>query len=566
MGNHPAVAFLLRHGKALAIAVGLGVAFAPVLGAALAGWQWPWALAGVGAGAFAGFLVRVLADLARLVVDMLLPDEASDPAAADLAPGPRADEAADVDLIVVGGGLAGLTTACRAVELGLKPLVLEQGQAADYACNSRYSGGIFHVAFKDVAKPAEEIAAAVAAAGPVDDAIGAQAIMAEDAGRAFAWLRQGRASFIKGGQPEFMRWMLAPPRPRGAGLDWKGRGPDVLLGRLTAVLEAAGVAPMRGWRAVEPILQAGRVAGVVAEGPSGKQAFRARAVVIADGGFQADMELMRRYVSPAPEKLLQRGAATGRGDGVRLAEAAGAALVGMDSFYGHLLGRDALSNEKLWPYPIVDPIARTAILVDAAGRRFTDEGQNDVAMANAVARLEDPQSAVVVFYEDVWTGVAADNRYPPCMNPVYEQAGGRVFAAGTLAKLADAVGVDVDRLQDTVAAWNAAVDAGRCGDLAPPRTTAAFEPAPIRKPPFRAIPVIAGITYTIGGIAIDAHARALSPDGRPVSGLFAAGAATGGIEGGPAAAYLGGLAKAVITGLRAAEAIANANDDGRERT
>ena len=60
----------------------------------------------------------------------------------------------------------------------------------------------------------------------------------------------------------------------------------------------------------------------------------------------------------------------------------------------------------------------------------------------------------------------------------------------------------------------------------------------------------------MGGLAIDDQCRVLDANGLPIPGLHAAGSATGGIEGGPNAAYLGGLSKAVITGLRAAEHIA----------
>ncbi|MEL0016517.1 MAG: FAD-dependent oxidoreductase, partial [Rhodospirillales bacterium] len=264
----------------------------------------------------------------------------------------------DADLIIIGGGLAGLTTANRALELGLRPIVLEKGKEADYPCNSRYSGGLFHVAFKDVTKPVEDIEAAIKASGdpipPHPGSDNVQNIMSEDAAKALAWLRQERGKFIKGGQPEFMRWMLAPPRPRGAGLDWKGRGPDVLLRRLTEALQKAQAAPRLGWRAIEPIIENNCLSGIIAEGPNGKETIRAPAVVIADGGFQANMELMQRYISPNPEALLQRGGGTGIGDGLKIAETAGAALVGLDSFYGHLLGRDAIQNPKLWPYPVVD--------------------------------------------------------------------------------------------------------------------------------------------------------------------------------------------------------------------
>ncbi|WP_374063825.1 FAD-binding protein [Cupriavidus sp. DF5525] len=77
----------------------------------------------------------------------------------------------------------------------------------------------------------------------------------------------------------------------------------------------------------------------------------------------------------------------------------------------------------------------------------------------------------------------------------------------------------------------------------------------MEKRPFYAFPAVAGITYTMGGIAIDADARVLKPDGDVFPGLYAVGCATGGLEGGPNKGYVGGLVKSSVTGLRAAEAI-----------
>jgi fumarate reductase flavoprotein subunit len=73
--------------------------------------------------------------------------------------------------------------------------------------------------------------------------------------------------------------------------------------------------------------------------------------------------------------------------------------------------------------------------------------------------------------------------------------------------------------------------------------------------PFYAIPACAGITYTMGGPVIDSHARMVSRAGHPIGGLYIVGAASGGIEGGPRPGYVGGLVKAAVTGLAAAEHI-----------
>ena len=75
-------------------------------------------------------------------------------------------------------------------------------------------------------------------------------------------------------------------------------------------------------------------------------------------------------------------------------------------------------------------------------------------------------------------------------------------------------------------------------------------------PPFHAAPLCAGITVTSGGLATDGAARVLDGAGRPVPGLYAAGSAVGGIEGGPRVGYVGGLIKAFCIGLIAADTIA----------
>ena len=68
--------------------------------------------------------------------------------------------------------------------------------------------------------------------------------------------------------------------------------------------------------------------------------------------------------------------------------------------------------------------------------------------------------------------------------------------------------------------------------------------------------MVSGITYTMGGIAIDTHSRVLDTHNNPITGLYAAGCATGGLEGGDAVGYVGGLGKSSTTGFRAAEHIA----------
>jgi predicted oxidoreductase len=98
---------------------------------------------------------------------------------------------------------------------------------------------------------------------------------------------------------------------------------------------------------------------------------------------------------------------------------------------------------------------------------------------------------------------------------------------------------------ETLAAYDAAV-AGWPEAIRPSRVMNA---RPLSAPPFYALEVRPGITFTYGGLAVDEHARALDPAGEPVPGLLVAGADAGNIY---RSGYAGGLALAGTLGFRAA--------------
>ncbi len=76
-----------------------------------------------------------------------------------------------------------------------------------------------------------------------------------------------------------------------------------------------------------------------------------------------------------------------------------------------------------------------------------------------------------------------------------------------------------------------------------------FDPLPLDRPPYYVVEAVAAITFTFGGVLIDDRARVLDEQRRPIPGLLAAGADTGGLF---VRAYAGGLAAAAVFGLRAA--------------
>jgi fumarate reductase flavoprotein subunit len=461
--------------------------------------------------------------------------------------------ASRADLVVVGGGLAGLTAALRSAELGLRVTVLEAGSAERYLCNSRLAMGFFNVAFADIREGPAVMRRKIEAvtSGTADPALAD--VLSHNSGPALQWLRSRGVRTIVGNWRPGSAVMLTPPAAVGAGLRWPGRGADQMLRRLEALLASHGGCLVRGARARELIMSNGRCVGVIAECGGRRQDFAADAVLIADGGFQNSPELLREFVTARPDRLLMRNAGTAQGDGLLMARAAGARIVETGAFYGHVQSADALRNPRLWPYPTLDHLIGAGVLLGPDGRRFTDEGLGGVFLANAIARLPDPLSAVVFFDRTIWEGRARD--FPLPANPLLARVGATVYRASSIEALAVQAKLPPDAVARTVADYNGAIGAGTASRLSPPRSVDLQPAMPIADPPFFAAPAVAGMTYTMGGIAIDGDARVLHHDGGVIKGLFAAGSATGGHEGGPRVGYTGGLSKALTFGWCAARAI-----------
>jgi len=460
----------------------------------------------------------------------------------------------EFDVAIVGGGIAGLVCGVRLAELGVRVGVLEKGEHDRYPCNARFSGGAFHVCFHEVNEDESVLADVIRErAGNAATPAYVEA-MARDTRTAVKWLKAQGIKFIKAGHEAWRSNTLAPPLVAKPGLHWEGRGGDVMMRTLTAKLKEARGTLLLGTKALKLRMDGAKCVGVDVEQGGQRAAVTARHVVICDGGFQANFDMLRKHITSAPEKIKQRGAATSHGDGLRMATEVGAQTVGLDRFYGHLLSKDAMHNDTLWPFPMADHICQAAVVIDGNGRRFVDEGRGGVFIANHVAKLADPLSTSVIYDEAIWDGPARDFILPA--NPNLITAGATIYKSPDLAGLAQQLGVPAAALQDTVAEYNKAVDAGTTDKLVPFRSSSAHKAHPIRKAPFYAMPLCAGITYSMGGLAIDASARVLNAQNSPIAGLYAAGCTTGGLEGGDLVGYVGGLAKSAVMALRAAEHIA----------
>ncbi len=462
------------------------------------------------------------------------------------------------DVVAIGAGVSGMVAAVRAAQSGRSVLVLEKLTEEGYVCNSRLTQGVWHCALADVLSDPDALEARIMETTAHEARPDLARAVARDGLRVVRWMQSVGVSFMKG-PLSYQSFVLAPPSVTNeGGHQWKGRGGDAMLRTLEAELNRLGGRILRGYRALRLVQTEGKVAGVEGQTSGGTPfTVSANAVVIADGGFQANERLTGAFAFPQPGKVFQRNARTGMGDGLAMAQEAGAGVTDLRSFYGHVLSRDAFTNDKLSPYPFLDFVLGAGILVDKRGQRFADEGRGGIVMANLIAGSDDPLDKIVIADARIWQDAGTFRLLSP--NPNLPNAGGTLHQADSIEALARLCRIDPAALEAEVSRYNAAVKAGRTGELTPARSsTPALQARPIEVAPFYAFPVCAGITYTMGGISINADGQALTPAGEPMAGLYAVGCAAGGLEGGSAHGYVGGLVKSSVTGLRAAEHIVGA--------
>jgi succinate dehydrogenase/fumarate reductase flavoprotein subunit len=437
------------------------------------------------------------------------------------------DRLEQVDCAVVGGGMSGMAAALTAAERGRSVLVLERADRP--GGSAAISGGLVWTdpTFEDLR-----------ARMPGGDPELGRALV-EGYEDAVAWLRRQGVEMTE----------------RLTGLFGTGVGHRVgdmprAIEVLRTRLEQAGGRIVCGARATD-LERAGdgHVAGVVATTADGTLRVRAGAVILCTGGFQANRDLVTEHIGADPENLVVRASPHSTGDGLRLALAADAGLSeGMEAFYGHLMpappARVALDRILV----LTQYYSHHCLLLNREGRRFVDESAADEVSTQALARQPGSQGFLVldaVAAEHVRDPAAAG--FPPVdRHAELQAAGGSVLRAedlDALERALDEAGADGTAGRRELEAYNAAIADGR--DPAVPRRQ---RRRAIAQPPFLVVPVVPGITFTEGGIRIDVDGCALRGDGRPVPGLYAAGADGGHVF---FEHYAGGLALSLVFGRRA---------------
>ncbi|MDP6804181.1 MAG: FAD-dependent tricarballylate dehydrogenase TcuA [Rhodospirillales bacterium] len=460
----------------------------------------------------------------------------------------------DCDVAVIGAGNAALCAALAARESGASVVVFERAPEAEMGGNTRFTAGAIRCVYDglddlraympDLSE--EEIAISdfgtYTAEQYFDDMFRVTQyrcdadlveVMVRQSRETMLWMRDqgvrfvpiyGRQAYKIDGRFTFYG---------GLTVESAGGGPG-LIEALMGAVERAGIEVVYGAAVKSLVYDDVNVVGVNVKQGASMRRVNAKSVILACGGFEANPEWRTRYLGPGWEIAKVRGTRFNTGDGIRMALDIGAAP------YGNWSGCHAVGWDRNAPefgdLAVGDGFQKHSytlgILVNADGKRFVDEGADfrnyTYAKYGSVILAQPAQFAWQVF----------DSKVIPLLRDEYRIREVTKVQADTIEGLAGKMeGVDAEAFLATVAEYNATVltdvpfnpnikDGRGTPGLAIPKTNWANT---IDEAPFEASGVTCGITFTFGGLRVNADAQVLDTDLEPIPGLYAAGELVGGL-------------------------------------
>ena len=398
-------------------------------------------------------------------------------------------EEVKTQLVVVGGGPAGLSAAIEAKQNGVEEVIVIE------KLDILSGNGKFDMNFYDL------INSEAQKANGIEDS--AEALVA-DLKAEGAWDTDERLMAQAEGEMELDQWL----RAMGINLNYNygGRGhmaeADAYAGehiqaKMEEKVNELGIDVRTGTKGLDLIMENGKATGVKVECKEGTYDIKADAVIMATGGFSNNKELLAKY-APGTERLETSNQMGTTGDFIPVFEANDIKLEKMDNiriFPNIISGRRDLTG------------GGSTIYVNKNGERFIDETKGGLTLGNAV--LDQEGGAFYIYDQDLYE---KSYRLQKHNNLGYH------VQADTLEELAEKLGINAENLVKTIETTNKAVD----GEIADPFREKALGDK-IDKGPYYGVKFEAGVHMTKGGVAANEKAEVLNNDDQVIEGLYAAG-------------------------------------------
>jgi len=431
----------------------------------------------------------------------------------------------EVDVLVIGAGMAGVSAALEARAAGASVLVLERG--GRLTCTSAMAGGHFYLGGGTAVQHAtgwedspEEMAKYLRLMSPACDPEKIR-LYAEGSVELFDWLEALGFEFERSFYPrkaviqpntEGLMFTgnekcldvkeVAKPAPRGHKVPKPGDtgGGGVVVGLALDKLADQGVEVRYETGATALVLDGDRVVGATWKSFDETGAIRARSVVIAAGGFVSNRAMVEEY---APDLLAieENGMALGNtyddGLGIRMGQSVGGVAENLDRVF------------MTGPFYPPEEMLR-GIAVNKDGQRFVNEDSYHSRTSAFV--LEQPDRTAYLILDSA-----------TMLEPAY---GFQPLVDGwdTIEEMEEGLGMPAGALVKTMTAYNEAAVNGEDPEF----HKAPDYVVPLDQGPWGAYDLSAGkcfyAGFSCGGLQVDVDGRVLRADGSPVEGVYAAGA------------------------------------------
>jgi tricarballylate dehydrogenase len=419
------------------------------------------------------------------------------------------------DVLVIGGGNAGLVAAITARDHGASVLVLESSPREFRGGNSRHTRNVrcMHEAptpiLTETYTEEEYFADLVRVTkGRTDERLARIAVQASAA--LPSWLATLGVRF----QPS-LTGALQLSRTNAFFLG----GGKALLNCEYAAAGRRGIDILYDAEVFDLDIEGGCFRGARARVPGREISVCARALVLAAGGFESNLEWLKEAWGDAADNFIIRGTSYNKGNILKMMLQRGARQVG-DATQCHAVAIDARAPKFDGGIVTRLDCVSLGVVVNKFARRFYDEGEDFWPKRYAIwGRLvaQQPDQIAYSISDSKMIGRYMPSVYPP-------------LRAGSIRELAGLLGLLPAELEATISEYNAAARPGafnhtilddcRTAGLTPPKSHWAV---PIDTPPYIGYPLRPGITFTYLGLKVDETARVRMTEAAPAQNIFAAG-------------------------------------------
>lgn len=409
----------------------------------------------------------------------------------------------ETDIVVVGGGVAGLTAAAEASAAGMDVVLIEKmgmlgGSTALSGGKILAAGSVFQKeqGIEDTPQLFYDFMIGMGDGLVNEDKL---KMIAENSAANIDWLMEQGVEFS--GELDTPNPAMKPNR----GLTVASGSGTGFITPLEETAVAQGVEIMLETRGMKLLTDDnGAVVGVEAEQASGDTVtFHAKAVVLATGGYDRNEEIKQQY-SPTYANSRTNVGAGSTGDGLIMARDIGANIIGNDSAIAQIM-----------PYGVAarDMFTFAGLYVTMEGERFMDEScPRPVRTPIVLRKANAPEFFMIIDKkhetENIQAAVEAKS----------------AFKGDTIEELAQAAGMDPELLVRSVERYNELTEKGTDEDFG--KSAELMEV--IGEAPFYAVHCNMNTAGTFGGPQTDLEAQVLNTEGQVIPGLYAAGEVSSG--------------------------------------